>query len=120
MHLQIEYNEALIPEGGSEILRSVSPFHKTSKFEPAGHSFHEVALKVSGFCKEEETQEKKGEGEQAAGNVGAGVDSSFAWESGKSKKKGKDGEIEQDHYALIGLAHLRYLATEDQIRKAYR
>ena len=27
---------------------------------------------------------------------------------------------QQDHYALLGLGHLRYLATEDQIRKSYR
>lgn len=38
----------------------------------------------------------------------------------KSKKKSASGHDEQDHYALLGLSHLRYLATEDQIRKCYR
>lgn len=30
------------------------------------------------------------------------------------------GSNQQDHYALLGLSHLRYLATEDQIKKSYR
>ncbi|KAI3501639.1 hypothetical protein L1887_29559 [Cichorium endivia] len=40
--------------------------------------------------------------------------------SSKGKKKSGDGPNKQDHYALLGLGHLRYLATEDQIRKSYR
>ncbi|CAJ2642929.1 unnamed protein product [Trifolium pratense] len=41
--------------------------------------------------------------------------------SSKSKKKSGDKDKQQqDHYALLGLSHLRYLATEDQIRKSYR
>ncbi|KAL8238927.1 hypothetical protein R6Q59_015494 [Mikania micrantha] len=39
--------------------------------------------------------------------------------SSKGKKKSGDKATQQDHYALLGLGHLRYLATEDQIRKSY-
>ncbi|KAI7992002.1 hypothetical protein LOK49_LG12G00909 [Camellia lanceoleosa] len=37
----------------------------------------------------------------------------------KVKKIRAEGK-QQDHYALLGLSHLRYLATEEQIRKSYR
>ncbi|KAG8490255.1 hypothetical protein CXB51_015422 [Gossypium anomalum] len=40
--------------------------------------------------------------------------------SSKGKKKSGTDRKQQDHYALLGLSHLRYLATEDQIRKSYR
>ena len=30
------------------------------------------------------------------------------------------GVKQQDHYTLLGLNHLRFLATEDQMRKSYR
>ena len=40
--------------------------------------------------------------------------------SSKGKKKSVADGKQQDHYALLGLSHLRYLATEDQIRKSYR
>lgn len=38
----------------------------------------------------------------------------------KGKKKSADGKEQQDYYALLGLGHLLYLATKDQIRKSYR
>lgn len=91
---------------------------KALNYEPAGHSFHATALRLSGHCvvAEPEDDDKKGatkEKDQAY------VESSFNSYSSKSKKK--SGETtEQDHYALLGLGHLRYLATEDQIRKFYR
>ncbi|CAD6264022.1 unnamed protein product [Miscanthus lutarioriparius] len=34
-----------------------------------------------------------------------------------NKGKKSSGSQQQDHYALLGLGHLRFLATEDQIRK---
>lgn len=40
----------------------------------------------------------------------------------RSKKPGaqQQQDHQQDHYALLGLRNLRYLATEDQIKKSYR
>ncbi|CAI8600120.1 unnamed protein product [Vicia faba] len=93
---------------------------KVSKFEPAGHSFHAVALKLRGVKKEEENKDadsKKVVGDKDKDQAYLPSDSY----SSKSKKKSGDGEKQQqDHYALLGLSHLRYLANEDQIRKSYR
>lgn len=132
--LRIEYDISLVPESGSEVLSSMGELNKASWFEPAGHLFHAAALRLSGVKEkgEEEGEGVGGEGGASGGKKKKGSEteaadfsssSSFdstAWESGKSKKKGKEGQIQQDHYALLGLAHLRYLATEDQVRKAYR
>lgn len=88
---------------------------KASKFEPAGHSFHSAALKLRGWCKEEpDDSENK--------NVPNEKEQSYAQSSDSYSTKGKkkSGAGEQDHYALLGLGHLRYLATEEQIRKSYR
>ncbi|KAL9224389.1 hypothetical protein vseg_000426 [Gypsophila vaccaria] len=105
-------------EGGKPLYVSSNclPF-KVSKFEPAGHSFHAAALKLSGYCEDDsdsDTQSLSSDKEKS-------YVPSFDSYSGKSKKKtGADGKQLQDHYALLGLAHLRYLATEEQIRKSYR
>ena len=40
--------------------------------------------------------------------------------SSKGKKKSVADGKQQEHYALLGLHHLRYLAIEDQIRRSYR
>uniref|UniRef100_A0A803ME83 Uncharacterized protein n=1 Tax=Chenopodium quinoa TaxID=63459 RepID=A0A803ME83_CHEQI len=91
---------------------------KVSKYEPAGHSFHAVALRLSGHCEE---VSDKDDDQSASNDKEQTFTPSFESYSGKSKKKsGGDGKQQQDHYALLGLAHLRYLATEEQIRKSYR
>ncbi|XP_047310499.1 dnaJ homolog subfamily C member 2 [Impatiens glandulifera] len=85
---------------------------KALKYEPAGHSFNDAALKLVGFCKEEEVVSDEKVKEQIH------VSSTDYSSSSKGKKKSKENQ--QDHYALLGLGHLRYLATEDQIKKSYR
>lgn len=89
---------------------------KAVKFEPAGNAFHSAALRLLG-CEEECADG----GEQTVPNDKdrAYVASSEAY-STKGKKKSAAGGKQQDHYALLGLGHLRYLATEEQIRKSYR
>uniref|UniRef100_A0A251VCU5 Putative dnaJ domain-containing protein n=1 Tax=Helianthus annuus TaxID=4232 RepID=A0A251VCU5_HELAN len=90
---------------------------KASHFEPVGHSFHDVALKLHGYYEEENVaddnenfpKDKETEYMQSSDSY-----------SSKGKKKSGDKAAQQDHYALLGLGHLRYLATEDQIRKSYR
>lgn len=90
---------------------------KVSKFEPAGHSFHSAALRLTGYCEEESD---KDDDHSVSNDKEQAYIPSFESYSGKSKKKsGGDGK-QQDHYALLGLAHLRYLATEEQIKKSYR
>lgn len=112
---RISYTQEL--EDGKPLYVSSNclPF-KVSKFEPAGHSFHSAALRLSGFCEEDSDKDDQ----SVSSDKEPTFVPSFESYSGKSKKKsGSDGK-QQDHYALLGLAHLRYLATEEQIKKSYR
>ncbi|MFS7923316.1 putative transcription factor MYB/SANT family [Helianthus anomalus] len=90
---------------------------KVSHFEPAGHSFHDVALKLRGYYEEENVADDK---ENFPKDKETEYMQSSDSYSSKGKKKSGDKAAQQDHYALLGLGHLRYLATEDQIRKSYR
>ena len=91
---------------------------KASKYEPAGHSFHAVALKLRGLGEKEEaeTDDRSVSSDDKSQDFSAGSDNF----SSKGKKKSGSGSQQQDHYALLGLSNLRFLATEDQIRKSYR
>nr|XP_043627655.1 dnaJ homolog subfamily C member 2-like [Erigeron canadensis] len=91
---------------------------KASRFEPAGHSFHDIALKLRGYFEEESESDDNEKFPKDKENEY--MQSSESYSSTKGKKKNKDGVVQQDHYALLGLGHLRYLATEEQIRKSYR
>ncbi|WCJ20721.1 DnaJ domain Myb-like DNA-binding domain [Euphorbia peplus] len=112
----ISYSQELV-DGQPVLVFSNSLPIKATKFEPAGHSFHSVALKLLGCEKKEdegvEDQKVSNQKEQSY------MPSSDSY-STKGKKKSGSGDQQQDHYALLGLGHLRYLATEEQIRKAYR
>lgn len=90
---------------------------KALNFEPAGHSFHTAALRLRG-CFEEENVD--GDSEKVSNDKEHDYMQSSDSYSSKGKKKSGDGANQQDHYALLGLGHLRYLATEEQIRKSYR
>ncbi|GLT88660.1 hypothetical protein SLE2022_066760 [Rubroshorea leprosula] len=90
---------------------------KAVKYEPAGHAFHCAALKLIGYDEEDDT--KADEQKVSNDKEQAYVPSSDSYSTKGKKKSGGEGK-QQDHYALLGLAHLRYLATEDQIRKSYR
>lgn len=90
---------------------------KTSRYEPAGLSFHSLALRLLGLgLGSDEKQEEN----EAAPNKEESFSASSDSFQFKGKKKATLGQEDQDHYALLGLGHLRYLATEDQIRKCYR
>ncbi|GAB2287493.1 hypothetical protein Dimus_021868 [Dionaea muscipula] len=90
---------------------------KASKYEPAGQSFHAAALRLSGYCEEDSSDSD----EQ---NVPNDREHTYTQSSDSYSSKGKNksgaGGKQQDHYALLGLAHLRYLSTAEQIRKSYR
>ncbi|KAF8668327.1 hypothetical protein HU200_052385 [Digitaria exilis] len=89
---------------------------KALKYEPAGHSFHAAAMKLLGLGEQEdaETDDRSVSSDDKSQDFNASSDT-FS-----SKGKKKSGSQQQDHYALLGLGHLRFLATEDQIRKSYR
>ncbi|GAB2228821.1 hypothetical protein Drorol1_Dr00022952 [Drosera rotundifolia] len=91
---------------------------KASKYEPAGHSFHAAALRLSGYHKKEDPSNH--DGKIAPSYREKTCVPSYDSNSGIPKKKSGIGFHKQDHYALLGLAHLRFLATEEQIRRAYR
>lgn len=83
---------------------------KAFQYEPAGHAFHLAALKLYG-CQEEKS--KKTNEEDAQNDKSQSYGSSS--DSNKRKWNGKE-----NFYTILGLGHLRYLATEDQIKKSYR
>lgn len=85
--------------------------------EPAGHAFHDAALKLCGLFEEDVVTDDQSESSDDRGP--AFMASSDSYRS-KSKKKSAGKSDQQDHYALLGLGHLRFLATEEQIRKSYR
>ncbi|PKA48143.1 Chaperone protein dnaJ 72 [Apostasia shenzhenica] len=91
---------------------------KALKFEPAGHSFHAAALKLLGYDDDEDDTDADDESVLSDERNQSYMPSSDY--SGKGKKKSSAGTMQQDHYALLGLGHLRFLATEEQIRKSYR
>lgn len=84
---------------------------KAFQYEPAGHAFHFAALKLNGH-QEEKSKATDEEDAQSDNSHSNGLSS-----DDKSKKKLNE---KQNHYTLLGLGHLRYLATEDQIKKSYR
>ncbi|XVE52354.1 hypothetical protein DITRI_Ditri02bG0116400 [Diplodiscus trichospermus] len=112
----ISYSEELV-DGQSLYVSSNCLPVKALKYEPAGHAFHYAALKLLG-CEEDDTAEVD---DQNVSNDKEQVymPSSDSYSSKGKKKSAADGK-QQDHYALLGLSHLRYLATEDQIRRSYR
>ncbi|EPS65770.1 hypothetical protein M569_09005, partial [Genlisea aurea] len=115
--LQISYSEE-ITDGQPVCICSNALPVKASKLEPAGHAFHDAALRLTGQFVEAFKSEDNGKGISVEKEQ-AYVHSSDSFSSKGKKKSGGESQ-QQDHYALLGLSHLRYLATEDQIRKCYR
>ncbi|XP_042408070.1 dnaJ homolog subfamily C member 2-like [Zingiber officinale] len=92
---------------------------KAPNFEPAGHSFHSAALKLSGFCDDDDTETDTQSVLSDDRSSQDYLPTSDSYGS-KGKKKSSSGSKQKDHYSLLGLGHLRFLATEEQIRKSYR
>ncbi|CAN0860322.1 DnaJ homolog subfamily C member 2 [Linum grandiflorum] len=110
----ISYSQELVD--GQPVFVSSNCFPvKAKNYDPAGHSFHAAALKLVGH---EEAVDSKDDDSVSKDKEQTHMPSAESYSS-KGKKKGT-GDNQQDHYALLGLSHLRYLATEEQIRKSYR
>ncbi|XWS57070.1 hypothetical protein CRYUN_Cryun09bG0140000 [Craigia yunnanensis] len=112
----ISYSQELVDGQPLYVSSNCLPV-KALKYEPAGHAFHYAALKLLG-CEEDDNAEVD---DQNVSNDKEQVymPSSDSYNSKGKRKSAADGK-QQDHYALLGLSHLRYLATEDQIRRSYR
>ncbi|KAI0531423.1 hypothetical protein KFK09_000978 [Dendrobium nobile] len=114
--LLITYSEELLDGEPVAVSSNCLPI-KALNYEPAGHSFHSAARKFLG-CYEEETD--RDEQSEFSDDRNQSYMPSSDFYSNKGKKKSGSGDKQQDHYALLGLGHLRFLATEEQIRKSYR
>ncbi|CAO2034686.1 unnamed protein product [Urochloa humidicola] len=114
--LLITYSKEIIDGAPLYVSSNCLPI-KALKYEPAGHSFHAAAMKLLGLGEQEdtETDDRSVSSDDKSQDFNASSDTF----SSKGKKK-SSGSQQQDHYALLGLGHLRFLATEDQIRKSYR
>ncbi|CAH8323309.1 unnamed protein product [Eruca vesicaria subsp. sativa] len=121
----ITYSEELV-DGKPLYAFSNSRPVKALNREPAGHAFHSAALKLLGCAAKPRyakgSDKKVGDDDDKDEEY---VNPSFNPFANKSKKKKKmrpavTQQQQEDHYALLGLKSLRYLATEDQIKKGYR
>ncbi|XP_068660931.1 uncharacterized protein [Aristolochia californica] len=115
----ISYSAELI-EGQAVYVSSNCLPVKAQNFEPAGQSFHNAILKLCGFSEEETEEDTEGDDHSVSDGKGQAYSTSSDSYSTKGKKKSTSGGTQQDHYALLGLGHLRFLATEEQIKKSYR
>ncbi|XP_057545435.1 uncharacterized protein LOC130824442 [Amaranthus tricolor] len=113
--LRISYSQELVDGKPVFVSSNCLPI-KVSRFEPAGLAFHAAALRLAGYSEED----SDGDDQTVSSDKEQNYVPSFDSYSIKSKKKSDADGQQQDHYALLGLAHLRYLATEDQIKKSYR
>lgn len=111
----ISYSQEIVDGKPIHVSSNCFPI-KALRLEPAGHSFNQAALRLLG-CVEEVVD--NGDQKVADDKEQSYMPSCDSYSS-KGKKKSGTGSKQQDHYALLGLAHLRYLATEEQIRKSYR
>ncbi|KAL6209045.1 hypothetical protein ACLB2K_019988 [Fragaria x ananassa] len=111
----ITYSEEIVDGKPIYVSSNCLPVKALGK-EPAGHSFHAVALKLRGWVEEVASAEEV----KVADKEQTSLPSFDSYSSSKGKKKSGGEGKQQDHYALLGLSHLRYLATEEQIRKSYR
>ncbi|XP_077241536.1 uncharacterized protein LOC143882036 [Tasmannia lanceolata] len=112
----ITYSEEIVDGEPIFVSSNCHPV-KALNFEPAGLAFHSAVLKLLGLFEEEDAD---ADDESVAYDKGhAYLPSSDSYSSKGKKKSGAEGQ-QQDHYALLGLGHLRFLATEEQIRKCYR
>ncbi|KAF5739227.1 dnaJ subfamily C member 2 [Tripterygium wilfordii] len=112
----ISYSQEIVDGQPIYISSNCHPI-KALKLEPAGHAFHDVARKLLG-CEEEDVESD--EQEMSNDKEQSYVPSFDSFSSSKGKKKSGTERKQQDHYALLGLSNLRYLASEDQIKKSYR
>lgn len=114
--LYITYCAADIPEKLPQYVASNNQCYPRLGREPAGICFHEAAKRALGVDNDPEDTDEVLPEKKDKGAESPSVDS-YQF---KGKKKSGDGPQTQDHYALLGLSHLRFLATDDQIRKSYR
>lgn len=146
----IEYSDELIDGKPLHVASNNCPIKSPRNYEPAGHSFHILALRYLLVYSEPvaETESSQGSNSQSSTPCSASSGSFSIYTNGDKdhftyysnggvensdslKSKGHRGSTQhgstiksvldvKDHYDYLGLGHLRFLATEEQIRKGYR
>ena len=136
--------------GVSVVSPCASPVKSARQFEPAGVSFHKRALQQRGLYKRLQESEGNGividycsssdvddeddcadgdDTDEESRSNGNGIHASDAplptlkgtgmrGDKGSKRKGGKKKRL--DYYALLGLEHERYLASEKDIQRAYK
>lgn len=99
--------------GGSEVFCSSAPI-QPARFEEAGASHHRL-LRLRAGIEDPELERSR------SASAGKGVEESPPESpEDKERKTVRAGMAGQDdHYDILGLAEVRWRATEDQIKKAY-
>jgi len=132
--LMIGWEEGGAGEEGMEVVSPcATPVKSMRSLEPAGHAFHSQALRQRGLLEEEEGEDASsddggpddGEDDRDRNGLDA-TDSPLPTLRNRNEKGGKKrgpggGKKKRlDYYALLGLEHERYLATEKDIQNAYK
>ncbi|WIA35239.1 hypothetical protein OEZ86_003700 [Tetradesmus obliquus] len=133
--LLLEYDEVAAADVG--VLCSLAGPVAYSRKEPVGHIFHYKVMLQQGLIDppaepSSSDDEDSGDASSAAGSskvhasssVGSNLDDmqpppGVSWKKSKAKKKqAKSKDV--DYYELLGLQHERFMATEAQLKQAYR
>jgi len=113
-----------VPAGwtGSEIICSLSGYPNQKKIEPVGEAYQKLLKRLSGI---EETSSKdnnkteKDEVTDDTEDTSTSKEQQAKFEQKRHKKVLLSGDTE-DPYEIMGLGHLRWLATDEDIKSSYR
>eukprot|EP00210_Caulerpa_lentillifera_P003003 g2867.t1 len=132
--LFLEYDVSLVPNDGWIVFRKLTPLTKSYLKDAAGSAFHQLALRQLGLISESEESDDEfsenedlnsgefNEGNQASVEdlQGHELPSGTRWKKVRKPKNEVVKPSDKDYYKLLGLEQERWLATEEQILKAYR
>ncbi|KAH7615639.1 hypothetical protein Ndes2526B_g09614 [Nannochloris sp. 'desiccata'] len=130
----LTWDSAAALDGGSKVYSQLSALTLSYNKDPAGHIFHVKALKQAGLyenSEEDDDDESVNDSQTDSAlpsrenstadfsSLGNGGDDDDKWKKRNKKKKSKKND-KLDVYALLGLQHERWMATDAQIKAAYR
>ncbi|KDD73874.1 hypothetical protein H632_c1769p0, partial [Helicosporidium sp. ATCC 50920] len=125
MTLYLTYVEKAVPECGHVVVTQLSRLSLSYGKDPAGRVYHQYALLQRGLLKDETSKSDEETAPPPSATSSASdlhsidedASANAKWK-GKTKKKKKSGR--EDLYELLGLATERWMATDEQIKAAYR
>ncbi|KAF8060498.1 histidine--tRNA ligase [Scenedesmus sp. PABB004] len=137
--LLLEWSQAAAAAANGMVCALAGPM-ACSRKEPVGHGFHYKVLLQAGVIElpgessssgssdddgGDSTDASSARGMPGSSSVGSNLDDlqpppGVSWKKSKAKKKQAKAKEEVDYYALLGLQHERWMATEAQLKQAYR